>query len=157
MTMSKLENWRQWRDKDPEHAREISRRANKKHYHKNLQLSRRKSREYQAEQRRRDPARAFYDGLKSNAKSKGADFQLSLGQVADLLKPMRCSASGLELEWSPTSELSPWHPSMDRLDSSKGYAPGNVRVVCVMFNGMRNRWRDKDCLKLARALVKSRA
>ena len=70
-----------------------------------------------------------------------------------MLKPMACEATGLPLllEWKGPSGSNPWAPSVDRLDNSLGYVPGNVRIVCWAFNNMRGDFPDEVVETLVRA------
>lgn len=72
-----------------------------------------------------------------------------------MLEPMTCSATGLPLAWEydGATRTNPWTPSIDRIDNSKGYLPGNVRVVCGAFNTMRNEYPDDVVFALAKALA----
>lgn len=45
-------------------------------------------------------------------------------------------------------------PSLDRVDCTKGYVPGNVRFVTVMANYCRNRFEDKDLIGFCREVAK---
>ena len=40
--------------------------------------------------------------------------------------------------------LSPLAPSLDRIDSKKGYTPENTRVVAAFVNYAKNRWSDTE-------------
>ena len=72
-----------------------------------------------------------------------------------MLAPMVCAATGLplSLERDGSTRANPWAPSIDRIDCSKGYVPGNVRIVCCAFNLMRNEWSDDVVLALVKAVV----
>ena len=51
----------------------------------------------------------------------------------------------------------PARASLDRIDSSKGYVPDNVRVVCWMYNAAKQDWSDADVMMMLEALwLKSR-
>jgi hypothetical protein len=39
--------------------------------------------------------------------------------------------------------LSPYAPSLDRIDSARGYEIDNIRWVCVAVNFMMNQWGDE--------------
>ena len=43
--------------------------------------------------------------------------------------------------------------SMDRIDSSKDYVVGNVQIVCLMANIMKNRYDNKNLLKWSKKIV----
>jgi hypothetical protein len=63
-----------------------------------------------------------------------------------------CALSGIKLTWA-TGKMSPTSLSVDRIDNSKGYIPGNVRLVCVAINAFRGTMNDEEMLKMARALI----
>ena len=47
----------------------------------------------------------------------------------------------------------PWAPSIDRIDNSKGYEAGNVRMVCVAANFAMNAWGEEALYELAASMV----
>lgn len=50
---------------------------------------------------------------------------------------------------------SPFTPSLDRKDSSKGYTPENTQVVVWIYNTAKNKFTHNDVLVLAQALLKN--
>lgn len=64
-----------------------------------------------------------------------------------------CALSGVKMAWREGA-LKIHSISIDRLDCSKGYVPGNVRLICFGLNNLRGRFSDKEALALARAFVK---
>lgn len=134
-------------DANRERIREASRRWKAENPEKSAASLRQWAIEY--------PARRLYQKCKQSAKKRGLAFSLSLECVETMLAPMVCSATGLPLHWEHggASKANPWTPSIDRIDCSKGYVPGNVRVVCWAFNCMRADFPDEVVLTLARALA----
>lgn len=63
-----------------------------------------------------------------------------------------CALSGIKLTLA-TGKMSPTSLSVDRIDNSKGYIPGNVRLVCVAINAFKSTMSDEEMLKMARALI----
>lgn len=63
-----------------------------------------------------------------------------------------CALSGLKMTWGG-GKLQPNTLSMDRIDPSKGYFVGNVRLVCHAVNMFRGRMTDGELLVVAEALV----
>jgi len=47
--------------------------------------------------------------------------------------PKVCSKWGIELDWGMNG-IQYNSPSLDRIDPTKGYVPGNVRLVCNSYN-----------------------
>lgn len=76
-----------------------------------------------------------YQNLYDNAKNRGKEFDLNLGDVRRLLTKKRCSYTGVILtdkEYnSPTKDSD---RTIDRLDPEKGYVAGNVYAVSHAAN-----------------------
>jgi hypothetical protein len=71
----------------------------------------------------------------------------------------RCALSGRLLELPPTTQAwedrkrDPWKPSLDRIDSSKGYLKGNVRFVTVIANSAKQVWDDETVVEFCREVA----
>lgn len=72
----------------------------------------------------------------------------------------KCPITGWQLKlpqstngWSTKSK--PDNASLDRLDYTQGYIPGNVRFVALMANYARNIFSDSDVGEFAKAVVKT--
>ena len=65
----------------------------------------------------------------------------------------KCAVTGLELAvgLGRTSIMS---PSLDRIDSSKGYTQKNCRFVCWGINRFKGEDSDEDMFRLARAMLR---
>ena len=80
--------------------------------------------------------------------------ELTEEYVAEILRPMRCSVTGLTLVWDPSTPRHPLRPSLDRIDMSKGYEPGNLRLVSLVYNTARSQYSDNEVLEyLVRPLI----
>jgi hypothetical protein len=70
---------------------------------------------------------------RQRAKKKGWDFDL----VADkLIVPEFCPVLGLRLEVG-VGRMQPNSPSIDRIDSRKGYTMDNVRIISMRANNLK--------------------
>ena len=60
--------------------------------------------------------------------------------VIDLAKtpPARCACCGGTLEYKQGQGQNPRSPSIDRLDSRRGYTLDNVAIVCMRCNAIKN-------------------
>lgn len=67
---------------------------------------------------------------KSRAKAKGLDFTIS---KEDICIPELCPILSVPFEVG-----TPYAPSLDRIDSSRGYTPDNIMVVTRKANVMKN-------------------
>lgn len=81
--------------------------------------------------------KGFFTVVRDRARQAGIEFTLSEQEVFDLLAPMRCSITGMELEFRPWRPRYLLKPSLDRIDGKKGYVPGNVQVVALWANMAR--------------------
>ena len=72
----------------------------------------------------------LFFGAKARAKKKGREFNLVL---SDIVVPKRRPVLGVLLQYN-----SDYSPSLDRVDSSKGYIKGNVRVISKRANVLKN-------------------
>ena len=93
--------------------------------------------------RKANPIRALYHNNKMRAQRKGRTFELTVDYIEKLLEPMICSRRGHELSWTWDGPgPNPWAPSIDRIDSAKGYTPGNVQLVSWIYNQCKGVWSD---------------
>lgn len=104
-----------------------------------------------------NPAMKMLSRCVDSARKRGHECTITVEMIEEMLAPMTCAVTGLplKLEHSGNSARNPWAPSIDRIDCSKGYVPGNVRVVCWAYNTMRSDFPDEVVLTLAKALVHS--
>jgi len=95
------------------------------------------------------------------ARSRGGETDLDLPFLEALWSEQRgrCALSGIAMEMPPstlaweTQSLDPWKPSLDRIDSARGYLKGNVRFVTVLGNMAKGRYSDADLMRFCRAVV----
>ncbi|WP_157272543.1 hypothetical protein [Azonexus hydrophilus] len=76
-----------------------------------------------------NPERYMLSCAKERAKRLGLEFNLDL---SDIVIPTHCPVLGIEL--NPANRDMYSTPSLDRIDSRKGYTKGNVIVVSTRAN-----------------------
>jgi hypothetical protein len=80
------------------------------------------------------------------AAAKGTKYTLPDGYAEKLFAAQRgrCALTGLcmELNNEESTFRRPWAPSLDRIDSTKGYVKNNVRLVCVAANYAKGQWPE---------------
>ena len=70
------------------------------------------------------------------AKRRGIYFNL---KPSDFELPERCPILGYKLEYGTGNDgNSPRHATLDRIDNTKGYIPGNVMIISRLANAMKN-------------------
>lgn len=88
------------------------------------------------------------------AKQKGLEFTLTKEDIEPKIKCGICELTGIcfNLKNGKTWDS----PSIDRIDSAKGYTKDNVRVVLYCVNVMANVWGSNKIVEIAAAIVKHR-
>ena len=89
----------------------------------------------------------LYTNHKARAKRMGREFSISIDDIHSLLQRSegRCEVTGVKFVYSSDNNVRrrPFAPSIDRIDCSKGYVPGNCRVVCVAANIAMSDWGEE--------------
>jgi len=77
-----------------------------------------------------DASKLLYKNIKSRCKRIGREFSIEL---EDIIIPEKCPVFGFELK---REDKQTWMcaPSVDRIDSSKGYIKGNITIVSRRAN-----------------------
>ena len=100
------------------------------------------------------PRPTLWRNLKRLLKHRPTESPVNAKYLCELFETQNgcCAVSGVKMTWakghSPPTTL-----SIDRIDQSKGYEMGNVRLVCYQVNTFRGRWSDTQMLEMARAIV----
>ena len=97
----------------------------------------------QLKRNRENPEKYLLTSCKSRAKRKGIDFELT---EKDINIPEVCPVFGTPLEVRAESRA--LSASVDRIDPSKGYIPGNVAVMSYRANACKNDMTLEDCRRL---------
>lgn len=103
--------------------------------------------------RRRDPIRNLVATARARAKKSGLEFSIT---EADLTIPEFCPVLGTKLTyglgWGQGQSLTvrDTRASLDRIDNSKGYVPGNIIVVSYRANRIKSDATTTELLKIAR-------
>ena len=90
------------------------------------------------------PEKVIYMSAKNRANEKGLEFNIEL---SDIIIPKFCPILNIELKPGGRGIQSFNSPSIDRIDSSKGYIKGNVQIISLRANMMKNN-ASKDEMKV---------
>lgn len=91
--------------------------------------------------RKRNPRRVLLSGIKSRCKKGNIPFNLTLD---DIIVPEVCPVLGIPLVWHAGTGVKKDNgnnhdsPSVDRVDPSKGYVKGNIRIISKRANLIKN-------------------
>lgn len=102
-------------------------------------------RRYAAQYRRDNPIKHLLQMAKSRCKHSGLEFNI---EVEDLEVPEFCPIfPEIKLE-SPDGDRKTNGYSLDRIDNSKGYIKGNVRVISMLANLKKDNWTIESVERL---------
>ena len=93
---------------------------------------------------RRDIAKGLYRGAKYRAKVRNIQFEIS---VEDVVVPTHCPVLGVALKYG-TGHLCPESPTLDRIIPSLGYVKGNIAVISMRANMIKNDASVEDLEKV---------
>jgi hypothetical protein len=104
--------------------------------------------------------RACFHRAKRNAKVRGMEWAITPDDINHLIARCRgrCEVSGIPLtvSWGGARKKNrPYAPSLDRIDSSKGYTLDNCRIVCVAVNLAMSEWGESVLRRIARAMCRN--
>jgi len=113
---------------------------------------------YQAESRKTPRGRAvclIADARKADARKQKFEINISEDWVEEKLKKGTCELTGLPFDFSPSknTHFNRYAPSLDRINSSKGYTKDNVRVVLSSVNIALGQYTDEDMLPILEAMI----
>ena len=94
------------------------------------------------------PEQKMLKRSRSRALQKGYEHNIDL---SDIVIPEYCPLLGIKLEIN-IGGCKPQSPSLDRIDSSKGYIKGNVWVISNKANSIKNNATPDELLLLATRL-----
>lgn len=94
-----------------------------------------------------NPERKIFTSAKSRAKKKGLEFTITLEDIMPL--PQTCPVLGIPLRRGQGTD-DPHSYSLDRIDNSRGYVPGNVAIISVRANRLKRDATPEEILALAK-------
>lgn len=100
-------------------------------------------------------ARESLPRLRARARRKGLDCSLSTEDLMDLYSEQGgvCAISGVAMTMLRGDGRCGTNISVDRIDSTRGYVVGNVRLVCDRANTMRSDMSDVEMIWWCQQLV----
>lgn len=107
------------------------------YYQKNKEKIKAKTREYQ----KSNPIYVAWQNCKHRALRKGHEFTI---QLCDIVIPEVCPILDIPLDRRDLDHS----PSVDRVDNTQGYTPGNIRVISNKANTLKGDLTPELCMKL---------
>jgi hypothetical protein len=103
-----------------------------------------------------DLSKCFWLRVLSSAKRKGLVVALTIDDAWRLFveQGRRCALTGLPIVLSPSSLAAGANTaSLDRIDSAKGYIPGNVQWVHVVMQDMKSNFPQAEFIEWCRLVT----
>lgn len=138
---AQLESARKWREGNPE-----KRKAATKKWREN---NRDRFNATRRQWRSRNLVRALFLEAKARAKARGLEFSISLEDIPAMGET--CPLLGHPFP-PPDERRTPYSPSLDRVDASKGYVKGNVWIVGYRANLIKNDGTAEEHEMIAKAI-----
>jgi hypothetical protein len=144
MPTDRREYYKEWRNTNKEHVKNY-----REHKYEDYAL-------HMGQERMNKPDRFLLSRAKSRAKKKGLEFNID---ITDIDVPIICPILGIpiikEYKKGTKGGPSPNSPSLDRIDNSKGYVKGNVRVISHKANTMKHNATSLDLIRFAEWVLHS--
>lgn len=83
-----------------------------------------------------------------SANRRGLDFTISFSEYKRLMARKSCYYTGISMTRCQGKGAENWRPTdrtLDRVDGSLGYVPGNVVSCSRAANALKARWEHPDC------------
>ena len=107
------------------------------------------------EKRIKSPQYRLWLSSKSSSTARGREHTI---RPEDIPCPTHCKYLGIEIDYRTARErgrLRAWNaPSIDRIDSSKGYVLGNIQVISDLANRMKQEATIEQLVSFARGVLK---
>jgi hypothetical protein len=95
--------------------------------------------------RQRDRAKYLWRGAKDRAQKKKQEFTLTVEHIQKAIEKGICEA--LDIPFELKDFRSPYMPSIERKNNSKGYSNENCIVVCWFFNQWKQHYSIDELLE----------
>lgn len=92
-----------------------------------------------------DIPRTLFDNARKRSQRFNTEFTIS---VEDIEIPEVCPVFKIPFVQDGKKGQNSYAPSLDRIDSSKGYVKDNIRVICTRANVLKNSMTKEECLLL---------
>lgn len=140
--------------KDPEKRKayekaNLPRRA--EYLRKYLKTHPEKRREYARRYHKKFPEFRLFDAARQRARKAGLEFTITR---KDVKIPAVCPYLGIPIKLDASKTGGDWggnpnSPSLDRIDSTKGYEKGNVEVISWRANALKKDATPEELMKIA--------
>jgi len=93
----------------------------------------------------------LYRSCKWSAARRNIEFSIT---KEDIPTATHCPYLGIKFTNIIGESFQDYNPSVDRIDNSKGYIPGNIQLISVLANRMKSTATIENLLLFARGVIK---
>jgi hypothetical protein len=96
-------------------------------------------------------ALVLWHAARVRAHKNALDFTLTVEWVREKVMAGHCELSGIPFDFSEIGKKSnakPYSPSIDKINSHRGYTPDNCRVICWALNSAFGHWGEEEFVKI---------
>jgi hypothetical protein len=94
---------------------------------------------------------------RKNAANRGIEFEIDGAYIAKLWKKQKgkCALSKKEMTIThgSTALQNPTKVSIDRIDNTVGYIPGNVQLITWQANAAKSVWSNEQLIEMCKAIA----
>lgn len=126
------------------------RKYNKEYMQKLRETNPEKAKETKRKSYRRNIKSRLLYQCKSRAKTRNIEFDLT---IDDIVIPKKCPLLNKEFEHGKKGDYQ-YTYSIDRVDNSKGYVKGNIQIISMKANSMKNNATEDELITFAKNILK---
>lgn len=136
-------------------------KRNKRRYERNksnpLYVEKERQKGFENRKTKSGRIRTMFQALRRGARMREIPFILLVSDIEAKFEQQnwKCARTGIQFELTAGEGRKPFAPSVDRIDNSRGYEPGNIQIVIWMYNIAKNKFTDADVLAFATATVEN--
>ena len=98
------------------------------------------------------------EAARGRAKNKSLPIDIDLEYLIDLYQQQngKCKLTNIEFTFNTRQNgqhFNPFNPSIDKIDSNKGYTQDNVRLVCVIVNLSLNEFGEENFKTMCQSYI----
>lgn len=97
------------------------------------------------------PEIRIYNSSRANARKTNREFTLT---IEDIVIPEYCPILGVKLTNILQHGKQRYNPSIDRIDTSKGYTKDNIHIVSFLANKMKNDATKEELIAFAKGVLR---
>ena len=102
---------------------------------------------------------SWFNKYKLQAEIRNYEFTITLDYVADLMEKQnfKCALTKKDISFPENGTPSDGSmlASIDRIDSSKGYVPGNIQIILKKVNMMKQQYSQEEFIEMCKLVAKN--